>query len=223
MHDDIEFRTKGWGDIVIDILKDETISGCVTIGSSYVRKAPSYTNNERFSHFNILDEYGHNKSTTETLQPIITFDGYWFCVKKVCFQYVSFDQNHYKGFHYYDMDMGMQLYQWGYKMVYTPDILIFHKSGANFNTTWLENSFIFHQKWKKSLPLYHPEVSAPPSKKETKKFELEAIYTTLRQIIKFRKPNLLGKYLRMVKSSLGIPIFFHILASIIHHIKKNHV
>ena len=218
MHEDIEYKTYGWGNIVLNTLKDNDTSGCVAIGSTYVRKAPSYTNNGRFTYYNILHEHGHLQSKQSTMVPVITFDGFWFCLKKDCFDTIYFDEKNYNGFHFYDMDLALQLFQNHFSIVYTPHIKIFHSYGANFNKQWLINSFIFYKKWKHILPLH---LSTPqqhqPSKIEKETFELEAIYTILRQIILFKKFDLLATFFQMVRDVLGVPALLYVLKSIIHH------
>ena len=222
MHDDIEYQTVGWGDKVVSLFEDSNIDACAVIGSSYLRKAPTYTNHGRFSCMNMIYEGNRTSINADKVRPIVVFDGFWFCVRKRCFQHVYFDDQTYGGFHFYDMDTALQLFHAGYHTVFIPDVFIFHSYGANFNNQWLDNSFAFYHKWKGLLPLSAiPEEI--PTEKEARNFNLQALYSTLRQIVKFRRWDKVREYLAMTREVSGQPAVLTIFQALVLHFRlKRH-
>jgi GT2 family glycosyltransferase len=82
-------------------------------------------------------------------------DGFWMCIKRELFGKISWDDKTYNGFHCYDVDICMQVWQAGYKVQVIPDILIEHKSPGNTDCVYLEQNQRFFKKWENSLPSCH--------------------------------------------------------------------
>ena len=220
MHDDIEYRSTGWGDVVIRCLQADTADACAVIGNKYARKAPSYTGSRGFACLQYIDEKrgllaDYDASLEQGGNSIILFDGMWFCLHRRCLERVHFDEG-YKGFHFYDMDTAMQLFTSGFRTVFTPDILIWHRSGGQFDRVFLENSYRYYRKWHRMLPATSAGCT-PPSRRQTLYFELEAIYTSLRQIILYRCWHLLPRFYTMVWETAHMPCVIALVLAIIHH------
>mgnify|MGYP000700417361 CR=1 FL=1 len=79
---------------------------------------------------------------------------------KSVFDKIRFDEINYKGFHFYDLDISLQVYMLGLKSLCVYDILIEHVSNSKLDNEWLTNARIFFTKWKDCLPIVNYPVSA---------------------------------------------------------------
>ena len=86
---------------------------------------------------------------------------------------LRFDEINYKGFHFYDLDISLQVYMLGLKSLCVYDILIEHISNSKLDNEWLTNARIFFTKWKNCLPI----VSYPVSAKERRVLEKNNLQT----------------------------------------------
>ena len=48
--------------------------------------------------------------------------GVWFCIRKKLFEHVKFDDKNYSGFHFYDIDISMQIQAQGFQIFSVFDI-----------------------------------------------------------------------------------------------------
>jgi len=158
MHEDIWYHSGDWGKSVISRLsKPET--GLIGLAGSYyllampahwfeaqpyvVNMIQSYPKNDKPSiHFNIHED-----------QQVICVDGFWFCSRKDVFKKVAFDCKSYSGFHFYDMDISMQIHLAGYSIWVVSDISVEHISMGSQNKQWIDSAYIFYRKWKTKLPV----------------------------------------------------------------------
>lgn len=217
MHDDIEFLVKEWGCHIVDIFQNPQIGACAIAGCQILRKAPSFFNITEYSTFNIIHQNTHIQ-THNQLAPIATFDGVWFCIHRKCFKKIKFDELTYKGFHFYDMDTAVQLHQAGYKILFTPRVLIKHIGTQTFDKCWLENSYKFYYKWKEHLPLC--SISQEPPKEFIKKAEMDGIYTSLRLIIRYKCFHLIPNWYKMTGEVLNRPCLIASFKTILYHLQK---
>ncbi len=91
--------------------------------------------------------------TTANKNPVAVIDGVWFCIKRDVFDQIKFDEATYKGFHYYDVDISLQIQQLGYHVYSVFDIIIEHFSKGDMNKNWCDNALIFKNKWQSVLPV----------------------------------------------------------------------
>jgi GT2 family glycosyltransferase len=84
--------------------------------------------------------------------PILVLDGFWMCIRKQLFEQIKYDEKLFNGFHFYDIDISMQIHQSGYSINSVYDIDIAHYSNGNLNKEWQKFAFKFCCKWRKSLP-----------------------------------------------------------------------
>ena len=91
---------------------------------------------------------------------VVAVDGCFFCMRKSVFDKIRFDEINYKGFHFYDLDISLQVYMLGLKSLCVYDILIEHVSNSKLDNEWLTNARIFFTKWKDCLPIVNYPVSA---------------------------------------------------------------
>lgn len=156
MHTDILFETKDWGLKVEQILKDQSI-GCVgIIGSYYLQKDYGYwdmmipyTTGYVPCKIGIVDM---NKFTNHGDQ-VVAVDGMWFCIPQKMFNQISFDDKTFTDFHFYDMDICMQINILRKKIIIARDLIIYHYCNPQYNTIFYDNMKKFYNKWNNYLPI----------------------------------------------------------------------
>lgn len=159
MHDDIIYKTTHWGSLVIDKFSSSEVGAIGVAGTPYVSYFPGPWWASSLVAQNIIQE---NKQTTlnytstlhnQYIAPVILLDGVWLCIRKSIFKQIHFDEFNFNGFHMYDMDISMQIFDKGYKLFCIYDILLEHKSIGKLNKNWVNNRIQFYKKWRKKLPL----------------------------------------------------------------------
>lgn len=88
----------------------------------------------------------------ETIVEAIAVDGIWFCIRRNLFEKIRFDDRTFSGWHYYDMDICLQVREIGYKVGIVSDITIEHTSWGTWNKAWIESAKKFYNKWQHTLP-----------------------------------------------------------------------
>lgn len=160
MHDDITFHTKDWGIMVEGQLINSDI-GCIGTIGAYVMGD--------FAYWDFMQPYvtgmvrsdekgltGHNCNLyydeTQTNE-VAVVDGMWFCIPKALFGEICFDDKSFTNFHWYDMDICMQILTKGKKIIVNRDIVIYHYCHPQYNLSFLTNMKIFKTKWQDRLPV----------------------------------------------------------------------
>lgn len=165
-HEDIEFKTNGWGSKVLQIFNDNSEIGLLGVaGNVYKTLSPSHwsfpTANGNSFFVNVLhpDSSDDKMSTPfysnpkkSELQHVAAIDGLWFCVPKKVVKEFPFDESRLKGFHGYDVDYSLTVQQ-KYRVAVTFEILIRHFSTGSFKRAWIDEIIEVHKKWKHQLPL----------------------------------------------------------------------
>jgi len=194
MHDDILFHTQDWGKKVISHFNNPNVGLIGVAGSHYVPRLPGAHWSTGISSRQIRhtiggktqqDFYRYPDNKEASLQAII-IDGLWMCISNEVLKKVRFDDITFSGFHCYDSDMCLQILKANYEVRIVFDIDIEHFSLGLRNKIWLENLFIFFNKWKHELPLASIEI--------TDQKISEANYTNAREIIEQLKINKLGYF-----------------------------
>jgi len=158
MHDDIVYHSGNWGKAVLDHFKEDSVTAIGIAGTPYCTFMPGpwWGTGEIYEHIlqssQTNDQPALKTNIKDKRVQVVTFDGVWFCIKKAVFDVIRFDDVNFKGFHLYDMDICMQLYNQGLKIYCVSDILIHHLSMGSVNSAWIENELIFHDKWRNTLP-----------------------------------------------------------------------
>jgi hypothetical protein len=159
-HDDVQFHTNNWGNIVLNHLKKEGtgligIAGAPTLGNipsdwsfdvqfKFLRQKKKQKKEPNVEISGVFNE--------ENSLQVVTLDGVFLCCHKSLFQTLRFDENRFSGFHSYDMDLCLQAHFSGYENRVINDVLIEHASMGNKNKSWIENQLILWRKWSKLLP-----------------------------------------------------------------------
>lgn len=157
MHDDINFHTSGWGKKVHTHFEDHNVGAIGVAGSAYAARTSGPWWGAKLLNINIV---GNEKLVAEgnfTLQTksreSVILDGLWICIRKSLFPKIQFDSTTFKGYHFYDVDISLQIIQNGQKMLSIYDVLIEHHSIGDVNQHWIKESRLLSQKWKKKLPI----------------------------------------------------------------------
>ncbi len=166
MHEDILYQTNNWGERIVKHFQDSTIGLIGFGGAHFLPSVPVYWSTTlwisescRQKHDNgsidcfHLDYFGKNN-----IVDVVACDGFCFFMPKALFEKVAFDEITYTGFHFYDMDICMQVLQQGYRVCVVNDVLIEHawsekslqKKGMELFET---NGEIFFNKWKEHFPI----------------------------------------------------------------------
>ena len=167
-HDDILFRSPGWGKRVHYYFQEDDSLGVLGVaGAHFLPSAPMYWSSSPFiSEHNLNNDNGKQEEffhdyffRDEESVEAVAVDGLCFFMPKAAFEKVKFDEETYSGFHLYDMDICLQALTQGYKVKVCRNILIEHswseKGAANKKgyDVLEKNLSCFCEKWKANLPI----------------------------------------------------------------------
>ncbi len=166
-HEDILFRTENWGWNIIKHFEDTTIGLIGMAGTHFLPKVPTYWTSSPFiSEHNLTNDKGQIiecfkldffKGTN--ILDVVACDGFCLFVQKELFDtdLVKFDDKNYSGFHYYDMDICMQVLSNKLRVCICSDVLIEHFWSDSYSKRSLDSFYksqnIFFDKWKDHFPI----------------------------------------------------------------------
>jgi Glycosyl transferase family 2. len=165
MHDDILFKTQNWGPIMLRHFKDETIGLIGFAGTHFLPSVPAYWWSSPFkSQYNI--DYGDEIEERffldffkgNSLVNVVACDGLCFFIPKLLFnELIRFDDKTFHGFHFYDMDICMQILSQNYRVCVCCDVLVEHKwiwhiAGGQIAFNKARDTFF--EKWKSRFPIH---------------------------------------------------------------------
>ena len=162
-HEDIVFQTVGWGEILTGVFASKPKLGVLGIaGSTYKSFTPSgwgivpelrYVN--LIQHYKTLPletTHDYQNPKNEKLSRVVCVDGVWLCTRKEVALQHRFDEQTFRGFHCYDLDFCLQVFQ-HHEVAVTFEILLEHLSEGKNDRPWVEETMKLHRKWKKMLPV----------------------------------------------------------------------
>ena len=164
MHEDILFHSNNWGITAIDQMNDNKKIGMLgVIGGRYVSKySHSWFTYNTMRYGKVIQGYKyHGKYKTKISsylnnnqdKEVVTIDGLWMFIRHDLFDgKVVWDTKTFSGFHFYDMDISLQIVKAGYRIEIAP-ITIEHKSCGYYNKMFWDNYLLFHDKWIHFLPI----------------------------------------------------------------------
>lgn len=190
MHEDVLYYTLNWGQLCINELSDSQIGLLGVIGTHYLSPFTTYWIDSGINHGKIIQ--GYEKKGKHCTQEwnwnnkdkysnnVVAIDGLWMSARKEIFNKgIKFDDITYKGFHFYDMDISMQVIQKGYKIKIIDDLLIEHTSLSFMNQSFTESCIKFHKKWRDILPIQ----SEPISSNDINNFEIKTIFNLCNYVL----------------------------------------
>lgn len=179
-HEDIEMLTMNWGRIVSDLFNKNKDLGLVGVaGTGYKPLSPSgwwYENADPdcfFTHYIQSDKKGskadlvYSNPENKQLSAVVCVDGLWFCTPRHIALELKFDECTFKGFHCYDVDYSLSVFQ-HYQVAVSYEVLIKHYSEGSLNRQWVNDTLILYKKWKNVLPLTTVDFSRQKLKQEEK-------------------------------------------------------
>jgi len=168
LHEDVILKTQGWGEKIIDLLK-EPDAGLVGIAGSKYKSAYFsgwYTGIKEFdcanyTHFNgsesekVMLPPDDNRSVEE----VVCLDGVFICCKKATWKQILFDEKKLKGFHFYDIDFSVRA-AFDYKILVSYEIEITHlTTGGDYSNNWVQTAISYHQSMQSRLPFSKIDIS----------------------------------------------------------------
>lgn len=166
VHEDVSISTFGWGNVVLKAFHDNDQLGLLGIaGSSYKSLSPSGWQSsevpvkinfinliQKYKHANRNDELRYRNDYSLDIAKVAVIDGVWFCGRKDVLSSHRFDDNLFRGFHGYDIDISLSVGV-NFDVCVTFQILLTHFSEGNFGEDWVRTILRLHEKWRPSLPI----------------------------------------------------------------------
>jgi glycosyltransferase involved in cell wall biosynthesis len=162
IHEDCFFMETGWGNVLYSKFNADKNLGLVgAAGTQYLfANSPAWiaagmpfirgrvVHELRGGEMFVLTVFSWDKTDAE----VVAVDGLFFTIPGKLFDAIRFDENTFPGFHFYDLDICMQVRR-THKLLVTWDIMLKHLSGGNMNAVWLEYGNKFLEKYKGILPV----------------------------------------------------------------------
>lgn len=226
MHDDIVYHSKDWGQAVLAHFQSEKIGMIGVGGTRFLSNIPTiwWAGGEKYADrpnsplcINCIQTNKENPTNRKHtyINPensastkVAVLDGLWFCIKKDLFDTIRFDEISYTGFHFYDLDISMQVCKSNYEIHCIFDIKLEHISASKHDVIWLQNCYIFYKKWKSELPVLYTKLSLL----QTLDIETKALLY-FRQITKRTSQTSFSDFKKAIKFSNLVKFHIHQLFS----------
>ena len=165
VHEDVKFHSFGWGEVIINKLRERDCGVIGFIGSKVKLKAYSgwgqnpkwicaylYQKGHDATYFNV-----HNAYLGTPFEEVVALDGLGLFVRKEIWESYPFDERFLTGFHCYDLDFTLQIAatkKYKNYVCCSNQVLIEHFSLGSLNVEWFKDTVRLHrEKWDKILPI----------------------------------------------------------------------
>jgi hypothetical protein len=160
MHEDAYFVHPGWGPLLVQKFAADPGLGLVGLaGTQYLfRDHPAWALAGRpFLRGRVLHDDGVHQNLTiysrDTADAeVVAADGLFLAIRAELFRHIRFDEAVFDRFHFYDIDICMQVRQ-THKAIVTCDILLKHMSSGSFDAQWQSYGQRFTRKHFDRLPV----------------------------------------------------------------------
>ncbi len=162
VHEDVFVITTGWGTILKNTFNHDPAIGCIGVaGAQYLfRDKPFWAEAGRpFIKGRVVHDTPEDNrcvlsvfSEEEKDEEVIVVDGLFFAIRKELFKTIQFDEKTFDRFHFYDLDICMQVRK-SHKVMVTSSILVKHFSGGTFKEEWSRYGKKFIDKYYNDLPV----------------------------------------------------------------------
>ena len=173
VHEDVFFMEQGWGTILKKKFGEMKNLGLIGVaGTQYLfADKMSWTAAGRpFLRGRVVHELDSGNeffmtafSLDKTDSEVVAVDGLFFSVRRELFNRIRFDETTFERFHFYDLDICMQI-RMTHRIIVTWDILVKHLSGGKPDQTWKDAGKKFLLKYHDQLPASC--VETPPDTKK---------------------------------------------------------
>lgn len=164
LHEDLVFHSNSWGRQVETYFNQYPKAGLLGVAGGHYLSSLSHgwweTETQSAHLIQGFVENGEYKTKLENKisyknapTKVCAVDGFWLCMPRTMFEQVRWDDIMFKGFHGYDVDMSLQVWNAGYEVHVFWDILIEHKSLGNANVDFRHTYECLWQKWQHLLPM----------------------------------------------------------------------
>jgi GT2 family glycosyltransferase len=161
VHEDALFMKKGWGSVLAEKFNADSTIGLIGIeGTQYLfaddmnwqAAGAPFTSGRIFYESRDGNEYelivfSWNTDDTE----VVVADGVFLAIRRELFTTAAFDDETFRGFHFYDLDICMQVSK-SHRCMVTCDIMVKHLGRGNNPEGWQGAARRFQDKYRISLP-----------------------------------------------------------------------
>ncbi len=161
VHEDVFFMEPGWGPKLTEKFQANSSIGLVGVaGTQYLSNHhPAWlVAGQPFTRGRVVHETEANDgyfmsvfSPDKTDAEVVAVDGLLFAIRRSLFETIRFDEQTFDGFHFYDLDICMQIRK-THKLIVTWDILVKHLSEGTCDQTWIDAGKKFLAKYQHELP-----------------------------------------------------------------------
>jgi len=170
IHEDVEIKTRDWGKKILTLFSDPDIAGVGLAGTKYKSKSPSgwYTGDNNTDRYFLSHSYANEKVDVSNKQfwpevneaEVVCLDGVFISCRRTVWERLRFNQEDYKGFHFYDIDFSLRAGSLG-KLLVTSGIQLEHfTQGGDYGEKWVRDAILFHRLWHEKLPMYRGEYAS---------------------------------------------------------------
>lgn len=165
MHEDIIFHTIEWGSEVEKYFAVYPNAGLVGVaGTHFLADMPAawwdteIRSGQLLQGTTVNGEYkvvGQDSwlDYKKTPTVVASVDGLWMCFQRKVFSFIRWDDSLFSGFHGYDTDISMQVWNAGFEVHIFWGVLVEHKSTGVAGTDFYNSLNVLYEKWKRNLPL----------------------------------------------------------------------
>lgn len=188
MHDDVFPVNNGWADVLENKFKhSESIGAIGVAGTNYLFKdnAAWFAPGRPFVQGKVIHEFKDKNELLITIfsdikkdEEVVVLDGLFLAIRASLFnKKIKFDEETFNRFHFYDLDICMQIRD-SHQIYVTPDILLKHRSSGVFGEEWKTYAKIFLKKHAQNLPATCTELK--PDKNNRNPYDSPPLSTLLK-------------------------------------------
>lgn len=172
-HEDAFCMEGGWGEKLISKFIDPSIGLVGVAGTEFLFPGnPGWVAAGRpFIHGHVIHETDNGNTYHLTVfnwdqqdTDVVAVDGLFFAVRRELFAAIRFDEIMFDGFHFYDLDICMQVRR-THRCLVTWDLLVKHQSGGSFGDAWKKYAARFIAKYRSELPASCSAAVPDPSRR----------------------------------------------------------
>ena len=165
MHEDILFHTRQWGELLLSYFEKYVNAGMVGVaGTHFLPHMPAAWWDTEMRSGQLLQggiDNGEYKIISKDIwndyksnpTRVVSVDGLWMCFQRKVFDNIKWDEGNFNGFHGYDTDISLQVWEAGFEVHIFWDVLIEHKSCGVSGMDFYNALEVLYNKWSKILPV----------------------------------------------------------------------